>query len=463
MKKTAVVAALIAAVLVIIFLVCTVRTDTTPYFQTTYYRESCSSSDSLAEAATTVRDSLFAGFARISLTPVLGSAADDPVKGEFREVPLAGYGDRKGKPATAIHDSIFVKAVALKAGGEMIVIVSADLLLIPPNVTDSVMKLLSAKGIHRNQVYFAATHSHSSLGGWGPGFVGELFAGRENDNLITFLSGRIAAAVITATAELRPAEIGSGSFLAGNFTRNRLVGEAGTRNEAFSFFIVRQPGGREAVIGSFPAHATTLGDENMEISGDYPGYWARAAEKGGAYMAMFCAGSVGSQSPAGDGTGFEKPKLIGESLADSLMIHMKDVQMKRVVNFSAASLRISLPEYNMRLTTRINLASFLSRRLMQKPENVYLQALRIDSTIWISTPGDFSGEYALQIRNNLAVKGFNSNITSFNGKYVGYIIPGRYYYLDEYESKIMGWFGPNMGDYTMDMISRLTRIVTSDN
>jgi hypothetical protein len=99
---------------------------------------------------------------------------------------------------------------------------------------------------------------------------------------------------------------------------------------------------------------------------------------------------------------------------------------------------------------------------MQNPENVYLQAFRVDNMIWISTPGDFSGEYALQIKNNLAVKGFDSNITSFNGKYVGYIIPGRYYYLDEYESKIMGWFGPNMGDYTMDLISRLTRIVTAD-
>jgi hypothetical protein len=48
---------------------------------------------------------------------------------------------------------------------------------------------------------------------------------------------------------------------------------------------------------------------------------------------------------------------------------------------------------------------------------------------------DFSGEYALQIKNALAVKGFKPNITSFNGNYVGYIIPGRYYYLNEYESK----------------------------
>lgn len=80
--------------------------------------------------------------------------------------------------------------------------------------------------------------------------------------------------------------------------------------------------------------------------------------------------------------------------------------------------------------------------------------------VWITTPCDFSGEYALQIKNSLAAKGFNANISSFNGSYVGYIIPGRYFYLDEYESKLMGWFGPNMGEYTVDLIRRITDIVT---
>jgi hypothetical protein len=80
--------------------------------------------------------------------------------------------------------------------------------------------------------------------------------------------------------------------------------------------------------------------------------------------------------------------------------------------------------------------------------------------VWITTPADFSGEYALQIKNSLAVKGFNANVSGFNGSYVGYIIPGRYFYLDEYEPKIMGWFGPNMGEYTVHLIRRITDIIT---
>ena len=141
---------------------------------------------------------------------------------------------------------------------------------------------------------------------------------------------------------------------------------------------------------------------------------------------------------------------------------MKDIKLSDKIVFSALSLKMSLPDYNMRITTNTNLTSFLSRKLMPPPRNVYLQAARIGDMIWITTPADFSGEYALQIKNSLAVRGFMANITSFNGNYVGYIIPGRYFYLDEYESKLMGWFGPNMGEYTVDLIGRIVKIVTKN-
>ena len=97
---------------------------------------------------------------------------------------------------------------------------------------------------------------------------------------------------------------------------------------------------------------------------------------------------------------------------------------------------------------------------MPQPENVYIQAIRIDNMVWITAPGDFSGEYALQMKNTLFPEGFNSNITSFNGSYVGYIVPGRYFYLGGYEPGLMGWFGPDMGEYTMDLIRQISEVVT---
>lgn len=434
------------------------------YFNEDYYKNTIAQIDSARSGTLIKNNSIEAGFARVSITPYLSNSDNNYIEGKFSQVPLAGYGDRKGKPATGIHDSIFVKAAALEINGRTIVFVSADLLIMPPNITDSVAKVLSAAGIRRELLVFSATHTHSSLGGWGPGFIGKQFSGDENKNLERWLILQISRAVTTAIADLKPARIGTGSFYAGCYTRNRLIGESGIKNNEFSFIAIEQTGNRKAIIGSFSAHATTIGADNMEISADYPGYWQRKIEGTSADLALFFAGSVGSQSPVGEGSRFDRAEFIGESLADSVNLYLPHVVMNDEITFSFVSLKMQLPDYHIRLSTKLNLSSFWSNKLMPRPENVYLQAIRIDNMVWITTPADFSGEYALLIKNTLAAEGFISNVSSFNGSYVGYIVPGRYFYLDEYESRLMGWFGPNMGEYTVDMIRQISRIVTgSDN
>lgn len=461
MKRFGIILGIILLSIFIIFFLSTSSVERTSYLDSDYYQKTKSQTDSIKSAMSIVHDSVQAGFAKVSITPYLNNSEDIYAEGKFIQVPLAGFGARKGKPAKGIHDSIYVKAVALKVDKQILVLVSADLLIMPPNIIDSVTKLLSRKGIRREQLFYSATHSHSSLGGWGPGFIGEQFAGKENKNLEKWLVLQISSAVISAIADLKPASIGSGSFNAESYTRNRVIGESGTKNNDFSFIFLEQTGYKKAIIGSFSAHSTTLGSDNLEISADYPGYWERKIEATSADLAIFFAGSIGSQSPVSKGDGFDKPKYIGEALADSLNIRLPGVVLSDKITFSAVSVKMHLPEYHIRITTKINLSTLISKKLMPPPENVYLQAIRIDKMVWITTPSDFSGEYALQIKNALSVKGFDSNVTSFNGSYVGYIVPARYFYVNEYEPKLMGWFGPNMGEYTMDLIRHISRIVTN--
>lgn len=448
---------------VLILLISTSFVKRSSYYNQAYYNEAKTSVDSLRKQNHIVDDSLLAGFSKVSITPLLNTTEDNYLTGMFSNVPLAGYGDRRGKPATGIHDSIFVKAVALKINSKMIIFLSADLLIMPANITDSVTAALLKEGILREQLFFSATHTHSSLGGWGPGFIGKQFAGNENKFLQKWLVNQITSAVRLAAADLKPARIGYGSFDAGGYTRNRFIGESGTKNNDFSYIVIEQPGHRKAVIGSFSAHATTMGSDNMEISADYPGYWARRIEATSADLALFIAGATGSQSAMGTGEGFDKARNIGETLADSLNKHLSLTALYDRISFSSVSLKMPLPEYHLRLTTNINLSTFWTKKLMSPPENVYLQAARINDLVWITTPSDFSGEYALQIRNFMAAEGFSSTVSSFNGSYVGYIIPGKYFYIDDYESRLMNWLGPDMGEYTMDMIRQISRIVTGLN
>ena len=452
-------------ILFIVFFFSTSSVETISYFDADYYHKTIARLDSIKSTnAVKINDSMEAGFAKVNITPGLNNAEDNFSEGKFTQVPLAGYGGREGKPATGVHDSVFVKAAALKVGDQTVIFVSADLLIMPPNVADSVTKLLSEKGIRREQLFFSATHTHSSIGAWAGGYVGEMFAGKENPGVARWLALQISEVVMSAINDLRPARIGTGNFPVGAYTNNRLIGKPGTKNNDFSFITLEQIGHKKAIIGSYSAHATTLSEDNWEISADYPGYWARKIEQTSADYALFFAGSVGSQSPAGEGNGFDKSKYIGEALADSLNAHLADAGLKNTVTFSSLSLKMHLPEYKVRLTSNINLVPFLSKKLMPFSDNVYVQAVRIGDMIWITTPSDFSGEFALQLKNSLSAYGFNANVTSFNGSYVGYLVPGRYFYLDEYEPKVMGWFGPNMGEYTMDVIRQVLRVITnSDN
>ena len=283
-----------------------------PFVTSSYFKRTMARVDSIRKTEMAVNDSVLAGFSKVSITPGINYATDDAVAGKFKAVPLAGFGARKGKFATGVHDSIFVKAVALKVGPKMMVFVGADLLIMPPNIIDIVTEQLAAKGISRDQLLFSATHSHSSIGAWGPGFVGEQFAGVPNMEIQKWMVGCIVKSVVTAVADLSKSEIGYGSFDAASLTRNRFIGELGTKNNDFTYLLVNQKGKRKAVIGTFSAHATTQGAGNMEFSGDYPGYWERKMEANTYDVAVFFAGSIGSQSPTGKGKGFESARYNSE-------------------------------------------------------------------------------------------------------------------------------------------------------
>jgi hypothetical protein len=80
---------------------------------------------------------------------------------------------------------------------------------------------------------------------------------------------------------------------------------------------------------------------------------------------------------------------------------------------------------------------------------------RVNHAVWVSTPCDFSGELALDIKRLLSEHGARGAITSFNGDYIGYVIPSRYYHLGGYEPRVMSFFGPTMPDYLDGVIREM--------
>jgi hypothetical protein len=75
---------------------------------------------------------LLGNVASINLTPDLSM-----------KFALGGYGSRMSKPAEAVHDRIWAKALVLKEGDKKYAIVTLDVLGLPPNVKPQLLETLA--------------------------------------------------------------------------------------------------------------------------------------------------------------------------------------------------------------------------------------------------------------------------------------------------------------------------------
>ncbi len=448
--------------LIAVILVTTLRiVDKTPYFETEYYTETVNSLNEAFETENQIEGQFEAGFGVESITPTL-SNVDNPKKGYFTNVPMAGYGGREGS-AVGVHDSIFVKALALKVNSQLVITISADLLIIPPFVADSVAIFLNKEaGVKREQIVFGATHTHSSIGASTPGIVGEKFSGEFQPGIISFLSRQFTKAALKAIADIKPSNLSSGEIEAPGLVRNRMNKESGRLNDKFTCLSIEQTNGRKAVIGTFSAHSTTLGGSNLEFSGDYPGYWQRKIEEEYADVAIYFAGTLGSHSHRGVGDGFEKARYMGENLAELLINSNLDLQNNDTTIFSFFAIPLKTTPMQFRVTNSLYLAPFVSNILIPENDIYYLQGLRLGDLVWIAMPLELSGEIALDLKNALKQAGYNSMFTSFNASYLGYVTPSKYYYHNSYESFLMGWYGPSMGDYVTDLLFKSCNYLTGE-
>jgi hypothetical protein len=243
--------------------------------------------------------------------------------------------------------------------------------------------------------------------------------------------------------------------------RNRLVGGLGQVDPEFSYLVLKQVEGRLAVLGSYSAHATVQSGNMMEFSGDYPGCWQRAVEQATGGLAVFLAGGVGSHSPVPGEGGFRGAERMGQALAQAVLERLPQTTLTNSIAFGLLGLEVSMPPLHARLSDGVRLRPWVAAKLLPVGERSFLQAFRLGDSVWLSTPCDFSGELALGIKDALRARGSSAVITSFNGDYVGYVIPSRYYHLGGYEPRLMSFFGPSVPDYFEELMRTMALELTS--
>jgi neutral ceramidase len=437
--------------------ICFTGVDHKPYLESHYYKQTLTAieqttpDDRLATLST-----LYVGTGKSSIIPAISGTTKEVEQGIFPGLPLGGYGARRGAPATGTLDPLYVKALWLKSGGVEGAVVAMDMLTPPFEMIDLFREEVSNRlGLPPGHFYFGATHSHGGPGGWAKGMVGEAFAGPYESGFNLWLKERVFESLETARKSLQPASIAFSETEMPDWVHNRLVHENGIEDPMLQSLFIQPESGPLITIGSFSAHATVMGSDSMQFCGDYPGHWANAVENETGGFAMFLAGGVGSHSPTVKTKGHSAAEDMGQALARQTVQQWKIAEFAKEPTLSLTEWDIHLPEPHVRVVGNVRLRPWLAKKLLPTERSVPLPGLRLGNVLLIGTPCDFSGELAAGLREHFQVGGFHSMITSFNGDYIGYVVPQKYYYLNAYESKLMSFYGPSTAPYLTDMVRRL--------
>lgn len=416
--------------------------DDTPYKEMAYYQQWKQSVGRATQISDTnhqppITNSLNIGWAKVNFTPKSPTST-------------AGYGVRRGALYTSVYDSIYVRAIVIDNGTTKAAIVAADLLIIPPAVTEQLKTKLRATGIPFEQVYFGATHSHNSMGGWSGGIVGELFGGKFKSENVTWIADAIVKAVQLAQKDMKTTSIGYHEMADTARIRNRLIKGGPVDPYLRTIQFVRNDG-KKALLCSYAAHSTITSSDNIVLSRDYPGVLVDSLEKGEADFAVFMSGAVGSMSPNIEGeTDFIQAAAEADSLESDVQKQLSAIQTFPNTRLQILTLPIPLREANPRITLGLRLRPWVFNWAFGDFPN-YVKVLRIGNVLMMGFPCDFSGELVADMSDYAAKKGLKLMVTSFNGGYIGYITPDKYYSKDSYETLTMNWFGPYNGAYFQEI------------
>lgn len=385
-----------------------------------------------------------------------------PFACESRDIPLAGYGRRALLEGNAgVGDPVFAKAVVVANSTLRVAIVSPDLLLVNRRLAEMVLdrvRLNSPNRWTRQQLYFGATHTHSGPGGFAGSLAESLGLGLYNDEIASSLADAIAQSILKAEQALQPAVLVCQSKqVDGGVIRNRTV--AGDPANRWLDVLAFQSTDQSKLLASlvaFSAHATCRPSSDMRISADYAGVLCRAVEASTGGPCLFLAGAVGSMGPAND-------VVQRTELADWLGTHLaKDAvelltQAGQPVGEPALGVVggwVPLPTPQVKLGEHWRLSPLSAGALL--PSQTWVHALRLGDRILVGAPADYSGVLAEELRR--LHPDCVTVATSFNGDYVGYILPDHYYDLPEYETKLC-FFGPRFGSQIQEVLGRLSSIV----
>ena len=138
-----------------------------------------------------------------------------------------------------------------------------------------------------------------------------------------------------------------------------------------------------------------------------------------------------------------------------VIVRVQFADATRELVLAAARVEVNLPPQQYRISENWRFSTVAASWLHDRRS--YIHVLRINNMVLLGMPADYSGELAVELEEFAEGSGLFPLITSFNGDYIGYLLPQRRYNTPHFETRWENLFGPWCGEY-FNEISR--RVIT---
>lgn len=436
---------LIASISSVLGLVLFTSIETTDYQQTLFYKSTMARTDSLVQILKQQQGGrLKAGWGVANITP------EEPVR-------LTG---KNYSPYDQVFDSVYVRTLMFKNGAQKIVLLSYDLWIIHPALAGSIKDLIKQHFPEITGTYFTANHTHTSIGGWASGLLGTLAVGGNHPETVAFLGEQTIKSLRQAEQTLRPVTLGSGEIATEGLVANRLNSQ-GLLDDKLRVLKIINDQGQVAVFNTFSAHSVYMNKDINTLSADYPGPFLEfVQDSGDIHFASFSAGATGSHTPIRR-IPFERAKML--HYARELASYFSGLQGKIKTDSTTVLKYIEWPvdlrSPHFRVSNHLRFRPWVFNSVMGVSD-ASITALRVGNTVLVGLPVELSGEFYPKFEAICKQRGLSVIITSFNGKYLGYVNPESYYFtLNHSETRGMNWFGPQNGEYFVELVNSILEII----
>ncbi|TSA37368.1 MAG: hypothetical protein D4R64_05795 [Porphyromonadaceae bacterium] len=409
-------------------------------------------------------DNLTANVSAIDITP--------PIEMKYA---LGGYGERMNKPAEAIHDRIWAKALVLQMDNRKYAIITLDILGIPSNVKSDLIKRISHHGWSMKNIMLLPSHSHGSLEMAAlnsKNLINSPQIGIFQPELLAFLLDKLEALINDADRNYQTVKVGTGSRLIDGLNRNRRK-DPDVDKELTVTRIDLTNGKPLAVLVNWTAHPTFLGGKDMLVSAEWPGYLQSELQNliGNGVTAMFYNGAEGDQSPVLDGAnnGYQKIEIYGKKIAAKAFDLFNKIKTKKVKELTYSYNVIKLPEHSAHPSFMktggeeygLNENSMKMVMNMLGPTEVGLGAVRIGDLLISGVPGEMSAVLGMKVKNSLRSGGVKYvAIGGLANEWISYILSRDQYINGEgYESSV-SFYGPDLGEIISNEIIKSGFLLT---